>query len=199
MKRLPPSIAVLIFLSPTPSVSATFVVTPGGDNQVVFVSKAAMEKFEGKTSRLAGRIEVDPDRLGDSAQVHFEVDLAALDTGIARRNQHMRDNHLETSRFPKAVFDGVAVVGSSAAALRPGVPTTLDVEGTFMLHGVSRRMRVRVETTYTTGSGAPRIAFRARFPVRLGDHAISRPQFLFLKLADTQEVLVRGIAVAGGS
>ena len=147
MKRL--SSFLLLLLGPVPAVAATFVVVPGGENHVAFVSKAAMEKFEGKTRRLAGRIEVDPDRIGDSAQVHFEVDLTTLDTGIARRNQHMRDNHLETARFPKAVFDGVAILGSDAPALRPGAPTTLDVEGTFTLHGVSRRVRLRVETTFT--------------------------------------------------
>ncbi len=41
----------------------------------------------------------------------FECMLAAFDTDIAKRNEHMRDKYLETSKFPKAVLvlDPVAV------------------------------------------------------------------------------------------
>lgn len=176
--------------------SATdFAVRPGKETKVVFVSKAAMEKFEGKTNRMEGRIVANPAALGDSASVHFEVDLASLDTGIAKRNGHMRDNHLETSEFPKAVFDGAAIHGPEGMRLEPGKPTTLDVEGTFTLHGVSRRIRITVEVTYRAAPAPGQIAFRTEFPVSLADYSISRPQFLFLKLADTQTVRVSGVAI----
>ncbi|MBK9304990.1 MAG: YceI family protein [bacterium] len=45
----------------------------------------------------------------------MDVDLAALDTGIGLRNRHMRENHLETDRFPQAVFRGARI-------LKPGRP-----------------------------------------------------------------------------
>lgn len=175
--------------------AATFLVHAGGGNKVVFVSKATMEKFEGKTDHIDGRIEVDPARLGDSAAVHFEVDLASLDTGIAIRNRHMREEHLETAKYPKAVFDGVAI-HAPAGGLEAGKPTPLDVEGTFTLHGVSRRIRITVEATYQPKEKGGEIAFRTAFPVTLADYRISRPQFLFMKLAETQEVQVKGIASA---
>ena len=183
---------------PSLAAAAVFEVRPGGDSKVVFVSKASMETFQGKTSRMTGTIDVDPSHLGDSATVRFEVDLASLDTGIGKRNQHMRDNHLETSKYPKAVFEGVAMKSPAGRALPAGKPAVLDVEGTFTLHGVSRRIWIRVETTYKPGvGGSPnRIDFRTTFPVSLADHAISRPQFLFLKLADVQEVRVSGVAVS---
>ena len=200
MKRLPtlqaPALiaALAITVVPRAGAAATFQVHPGGDNRVVFVSRAPMEKFEGKTNRIEGRIEVDPARLGDSAAVHFEVDLASLDTGIAKRNQHMREDHLETAKYPKAIFDGVAI--HAPGALEPGKPVPLDVEGTFTLHGVSRRIRLTVQATYLPKEKGGAIAFQTTFPVALSDYQISRPQFLFLKLADTQEVQVKGVALA---
>jgi polyisoprenoid-binding protein YceI len=187
----------LCAVAPGVANAAVFQVRPGGDSKVVFISKAPMEKVEGKTSRMEGTIDVDPGQLADSATVHFEVDLASLDTGIAKRNQHMRENHLETARYPKAVFHGVVLQGAGGASLVRGNPTTLDVEGTFALHGVTRRIRIPVEVTFKGGTtGGERIAFKTTFPVSLAEYAISRPQFLFLKLADTQEVRVSGTAVS---
>lgn len=193
-----PSIVVLLLLAAIPRVALAteFQVHPGGDNKVSFISKAAMESFEGKTNRLAGTITANPAGLGDSAAVHFEVDLASLDTGIAKRNQHMRESHLETAKYPKAVFDGVAVRAPANAALTPGKPVPLDVEGTFTLHGVSRRIRITVTTVYKPAGNGGTIEFRTTFPVGLSDYQISRPQFLFLKLAEVQQVQVRGVAVA---
>jgi polyisoprenoid-binding protein YceI len=173
-----------------------FVVTPGGENKVVFISHAPVESFEGKTSKIEGHLILDPASVGDSIGVHLEVDLASLDTGIAKRNKHMRENHLETAKYPKAIFDGIAVHGPAGAKLESGKPTTFDVEGTFTLHGVSRRMRISVEASYEAKGAGGRIAFKTAFPVGLSDYAISRPQFLFLKLAEAQDVKVSGVAVA---
>jgi polyisoprenoid-binding protein YceI len=175
--------------------AAEFVVRPGDDTQVVFVSRASIESFEGKTNRLEGWLQVEPTAVGDSITAHFEVDLASLDTGIKMRNQHMRRNHLETDRYPKATLDGVAVLSPAGARLEPGTPLRFEVEGTFSLHGVSRRIRLAVDVAYSTADGG-RITFRTSFPVALPDYGISRPQFLFLKLAETQEVRVSGVAVA---
>jgi hypothetical protein len=38
------------------------------------------------------------------------------------------------------------------------------------------------------------IVFYAEFPVTLSDYSIRRPEFLFLKLAETQQVSVSGVA-----
>lgn len=198
VKRMLAAIGLLAIATNT-ATAGEFLVRPGGENKVVFVSKATIEGFEGKTSRLEGSITVDPAGVGDSITVHLGVDLTSLDTGIAKRNRHMRENHLETDKYPEAVFDGATVRGPAQAKLEPGKPTVFDVEGTFTLHGVSRRMRINVAATYTPageGGGRDRIAFRTTFPVALADHQISRPQFLFLKLAESQEVRVNGVATA---
>ena len=181
---------------PSPAGAEEFLVHPGKENKVVFVSKASMESFEGKTNKLEGRIDLDPANLGDSIPVHFEVDLASLDTGLPMRNRHMRENHLETAKYPKAVFEGAAVRGPAGEALEPGKTKRFDVEGTFTLHGVSRRIRINVDATYAPQPQGDRISFQTTFPVLLGDYQISRPQFLFLKLAESQEVRVTGVAVA---
>jgi len=140
---------------------------------------------------------VDPSAaLGDSASVHLEVDLASLDTGIAKRNQHMREEHLETSKYPKAIFDGTALSHAPGVTLATGQPVGFDADGTFSLHGVSRRIHVHIDATYHAGADGGTIEFHTEFPVTLEDYKISRPEFLFMKLAEKQDVRVSGVASA---
>lgn len=186
-------VLILALVLASPVSAAEFVVKPGAPNKVVFTSKAATETFSGKTDRMSGSIVVDPAAVGDSVAVRIAVDLASLDTGIGKRNQHMRENHLETEKYPEAVFEGASVRGPAGASLAPGRTVAFDVEGTFTLHGVAKRMRV---TVHVTARDERTLAFETTFPVTLADHAISRPKFLFLKLGETQTVTVSGVAVA---
>ena len=174
--------------------AGVFTVKPGGDSKVVFASHAPIEAFEGKTDRLTGSIRVDPGAVGDSVTAHFEVELASLDTGKRKRNEHMRNNHLETTKFPLAVFDGATILSPAGAMLAPGKTVAFELEGTFTLHGVSRRMRCSAEATFVSSAAGGRLVFMAAFPVTLADYSIKRPEFLFMKLAETQQVRVSATA-----
>lgn len=173
--------------------AAEFVVKAGAPNKVVFVSKAATETFDGKTDRIQGRIGCDPAGAIDTVTVNLEVDMASLDTGIGKRNSHMRENHLETDKYPKAIFAGASVLGPEGAALAPGKPVAFECEGDFTLHGVTKRLRVTVEVTLRD---ARTLAFKTSFKVPLADYRIERPKFLFLKLGEVQDVTIEGVAVA---
>lgn len=188
--------ALLAAAAPAEAAPTRFTVVADHADKVTFTSKAPLETFQGKTDRVAGEIVADPADLGDSATVRIEVDLASLDTGIDKRNQHMREKHLETAKYPKAIFTGAAILGPKPAKLAPGKSVPLEVEGTFSLHGVDRRLRTTVEVTLLDGGGPPRLKLHARFPVSLSDYAISRPEFLFLKLSDAQDVEVTAVAAA---
>ena len=170
--------------------AGVFEVKAGAPNQVVFTSKATAESFQGKTDKISGRITLDPAQLTDSVTVYIEVDLASLDTGLGKRDQHMRENHLETKKYPKATFQGATL--RNAGTLVAGTPTTFDIEGAFTLHGVTRRMRATVEVVLKDNRT---LQFKTEFPVALADHKIDRPKFLFLKLADVQQVAGTGTAI----
>ena len=98
--RFPMMCLAALVVCAAPARAATYVVKPGSGTQVVFTAKATTETFEGRTDRMEGRLDVDPASVGDSVTVHLEVDLASLDTGSKMRNKHMRENHLETAKFP---------------------------------------------------------------------------------------------------
>jgi polyisoprenoid-binding protein YceI len=150
------------------------------DRQVVFISQTTLEEFEGVTSAVDGFVYlpdgVGPDAVLDGSRLYFEVDLASIDTGVSLRNRHMRDNYLETSRFPYATFEA-----SIAEIARNGEGLLVTTDGELTIHGVSRERRIRCAVT---ADGSPGYRVGCRFAVRLGDHDISIPQVMFLKLAE---------------
>ncbi len=196
-------IAVAAFVAATVSVAAVgsvvsaaastaalaeFIVTPGADgNEVVFESKATLESFKGKTDRVSGTITADLSDLTDTVAVRIVVELASFDTGIGKRNGHMRDNHLETDQYPEAVFSADRVVATTAPALGPGQTAIVRLAGSMDLHGVVRDGEYEVQLTLEE-NGVLLVA--AEFVVSLEDHAIKRPKFLIMKLADEQKISV---------
>jgi polyisoprenoid-binding protein YceI len=191
-----PRVIIVAILALTFASSATVakqyeVLAGERGNRVVFVSKAPVESFEGKTDQVSGRFDIDPTRLGDSVRVEIEVDLASLDTGIGLRNKHMRENHLETDRFPKAVFTAGRILSSSASSLAEGQSTRVRLAGLMSLHGVTREVEYDVELSMDQ---AGMLAVMSEFTVKLSDYDIKRPKFLIMKLADEQVVKVSLIA-----
>ncbi len=193
--RLRAGAFVLLSLLVAPQAwGADFVIQPGLEtNQVVFRSEAPVESFEGKTRKVRSEIRVDLDALDEDFEVKIEVDLASLETGMALRDKHMRENHLETDRFPIVSFHGTELLEPSQPAIGVGEQVRFRVRGDLDLHGVTRVIEVPIEADRLDSD---RILIRAAFPVRLSDHRIERPKFLFMKLSEEQQIRVEAVATA---
>lgn len=180
--------ATLVLMArPGSSLAERYVVSPAQSSQVVFESRAPLEKFTGKTAQVTGWLEADLSDLNQPVSLEIRVDLASFDTGIGKRNGHMRDNHFETDKYPEAVFSGGQISEASATSLAVGATATFELTGELDLHGVVRKMACEV----TVMRPAPDILQgEARFDVLLPDHRIERPKFLMLKLAEDQKVTV---------
>ena len=182
---------------PTAPAGATyFQIVPGKPNLARFESRAPLETFEGKTPEVSGRVKVDPAAIGDFMEVSVEVDLASLDTGIDLRNQHMREHHLETAKYPKATFRGGKVHKLSRPSLEADATVTFELEGIMDLHGVQKPLRVPVEMTYAVAGGVPQLQIVTHFDVKLADFDIKRPKFLVMQLDEVQHVSLELVASA---
>lgn len=191
------AIALILALA-APAVADRYEITGGPPNLVRFESKAPIESFDGKTRQAKGSIEFDPTRLADSIKVYVEVDLTTLDTGIGLRNQHMRDNHLETDTYPHATFRGGRILEASATALALGTPVRVLVDGEFEIHGIALPMQIPLDVTAIQHDGRPAVRIQGTFPVRLADHKIARPSFLVMKLDEVQRVTIDLLAYKTG-
>ncbi|MBI2811547.1 MAG: YceI family protein [Candidatus Melainabacteria bacterium] len=176
---------------------------PTGRDSVSFNSNAPIEVIIGHTNKITGTVSVD-DSLDLSKQpisAQFDVDLASIDTGIALRNEHMRDNFLETKQFPKATFK-LKSIASGATVLKDKQKVHLEANGDFTLHGKTVQKKVPIDVTYfkmcpaTEGKfkNCDLIQITSTFPVAFKDHDIKRPEVVFQKLADTVFVTVSASA-----
>jgi polyisoprenoid-binding protein YceI len=192
--------AALLFVSASslaasiPARAAEFRIEAGaGDNLVKFQSKAPMESFDGKTKSVSGTIVLDPDAIGDSVSIAIDVDVSTFDTGLQLRNQHMRENHLHCEKYPMSTFRGGKVVKGAGSRVGANESCTIVVDGLFELHGVARAMQIPI-TLRRASTPAGALQVDASFDVKLADHEIPRPQMLFMKLGESQRVVVSLLA-----
>lgn len=190
--------------SPALSKQLTYVVDdPKKRDLISFTSDAPIELIVGKTSGIKGTIKVDETMdLSKPFTAVFDVDLASIDTGIALRNEHMRDNFLETKKFPKATFTVKNQPGINAV-LKDRQKTTIKATGDFALHGVTVKKNVSVDLTFYKSCKDTQekfercdlIQIKSTFNVPFSDHKINRPQVVFQKLADTVIVTISATAM----
>jgi polyisoprenoid-binding protein YceI len=171
---------------------------PRGRDVLTFDSKAPLEKIVGTTSKIMGHIQVNPKDITKGLTASFELDLASLKTGIDKRDEHMRDNFLETAKYPKAMLAINKVTKASDKMLMDGKTLTVDAEGTLSLHGVKSTVQLKdITVTYFDESEATKgkmpgdlLIINGGLSLNLPDYNIEVPQFIFLKLAETIKVNV---------
>ena len=172
---------VLLPFSTLHAQKTEYHVDRSAKNVVKFISDAPVEDFEGVTNKIDGYLVHQGDDLTAGSDLYFEVDLRTLDTGIGLRNRHMREDYLHTDKFPHAKFSGRIVEATPS-----GGKTDVKVRGTMDIHGVKRPMEVKGSIS----GGGERLRVRATFDVKLTDHKIEVPQFMFLKIDENMELVV---------
>lgn len=155
---------------------------------VNFNSTAKLEFIQGKTQHINGWFRFDPENPGVGVLGIIRVDLRTLKTGIDKRDEHMRDNHLHTSEYPYAFFEILSVEPIPRLENFDSVYIA-KVSGKFYIHGNYRKTDAELELERKKlPSGGETIDVRAKFYINLDDYKIPRPKALFLKLAETIEI-----------
>lgn len=128
--------------------------------------------FAATTTALTGTLTLEgakPARLAGDVS----MDLSTIDTGIALRNQHLKENYLEVAKgegFNKAVLSEIKLPDVSGETFDGTTPFT----GTLLLHGVKKPVAGTVEV-HSEGTSR---RVRAEFPLIITDFAIEPPMYL---------------------
>ena len=163
-------------------VPAEYHVDRKGENLVKFISDAPLEDFEGITDQIDGYILWEGDDPANNSEFHFEVDLSTLDTGIGLRNRHMRENYLETDKYPLAQYSGkVTKVEKTAEGVY-----TVETDGLLKIHGQERPLALTSKVT----DGEESFLIQSGFKVNLKDFDIKIPKLMFMKLNEVIEIKV---------
>jgi len=164
------------------------VKTTEARNTIQFVSDAPLERIVGRTDEGSGEITLDLSDIAGSASGTIRVPLGKLDTGLSLRNEHMRQNHLETGKYPEVVFRIREFISADPPAIIGGGSASTLIKGELELHGVKKDYEILGQLNYDPLTGI--LNARYHWPISLKEHQIARPDFLFMKLSDTQEISV---------
>ncbi len=188
MKKL-----ILICLCLIALTSSTLAVDYGvgalnESDTVFFKSPAKLEFIQGTTQHISGSFNFNPENPSEGIKGVLRVDLRTLKTGIEKRDEHMRDNHLHTDKYPFAYFE-ILSAESFPSQLASDSVFQVKAKGNFYIHGNFREIEPDLQIVRKKlPAGGEAFFVAAAFDINLDEFKISRPKALFLKLAETIEI-----------
>lgn len=144
-----------------------------------FLSKGSLNEFTGVSDDLNGLLDFEKNSFD------FFIDLNTLKTGIGLRDRHMRENYLETKKYPFAEFTGKI---NGQVKLQKGQSKLLNASGTFKIHGKEKSIVVPGKITWISDS---EIQLEATFKVLLSDYNIDIPSVIFYELSEEQIISIK--------
>jgi len=132
----------------------------------------------GRTPNVDGSLTVDGKKITDA---EFTADLSTLVSDEDRRDNAIRDQAIETARFPTATFTLTEPIALDSIPADGGGKITADATGDLTLHGVTREVTIPLEAQRTGDV----IAVTGQLDIRFADYDIAQPQsFAVLSIED---------------
>jgi polyisoprenoid-binding protein YceI len=154
------------------------------EGSVVFqaVGNPDFLKIEGKGKGPSGQLTVDGQQL--SGELAF--DLGTLDTGIAKRDEHMKEKYLKVKQHPRSTLklESLALAESYDPAKNnlKGGP----LKGLLTLNGVTKP----VAGTWKAIADGKGQDVESEFQIKLSDFGIDIPSFAGVTVADDVKLQV---------
>jgi polyisoprenoid-binding protein YceI len=176
-------------LASVPDGRAATLSLDGTPSSVSFTLDATAHTVEGSFEIRPGSVTFEPENGTLSGEI--VVDLAGGKTGNARRDAKMREEVLETERFPVAVFRPGRLLGRVPAE----GTADLEIEGVLLFHGEERELTLPVRITVS----GPAISAVSEFSIPYVAWGLEDPSVFVLRVAKevTVEVRLAGTLAAG--
>lgn len=155
------------------------------NSQIEFlaIGKPSLLKIKGKGARPEGKISIDA---SGGVTGEIKIDLNDFDTGIALRNQHMRDKYLQTSNVENrySVFKVTKIENSKEILFSAGRFENISVEGVLKFHGVERVIISKA----TVDVKDKKVNVETKLKIKLSDFNIEIPTYLGVTVAEDVEI-----------
>jgi polyisoprenoid-binding protein YceI len=156
-------------------------VAPGDDVYVgyrikeTFAGDTVKKDAVGRTPAVTGSLVVGDNEV-ESASV--TADLRELESNRATRDNYVKNNGLESARFPEAKF--VLSKPIPLGSVIKGETVKADAAGTLTVHGVSNPVTIPVEARWNGTT----IEVVGTTPIVLADYGISAPSTSVVSVED---------------
>jgi polyisoprenoid-binding protein YceI len=166
-----------IALSATAEAGETYKIDPA-HSTIAFSVRHMLGTAKGKFSKFSGTIVVDRDHLEQSS-VTVTIDAASIDTGIAKRDEHLRGELFNVAKYPEITFKSRRVKQTGA--------NTGEIVGDLTMHGATRAITLNVRLLSNPES--------SRWHVMTAPLKRSEFGLVFSKSAETVSMIADDVAV----
>jgi polyisoprenoid-binding protein YceI len=146
--------------------ATTWTVDPSHTTVEFSVKHLMIATVKGRLDAVRGSVLLDPTRPAAS-RVEVEMDAASIDTGEAKRDEHLRSaDFLDVASWPQLRFVGKRVEGDTTRRFR--------LAGDLTIRGVTREvvLDVRHEGSARDPWGSDRQAFHATTSINRSDFGL---------------------------
>ncbi|PYI92680.1 MAG: polyisoprenoid-binding protein [Verrucomicrobia bacterium] len=177
VKKIGLVLVVALVLCGTAQAAERFKIDPSRST-IAFKVRHMLGTAKGKFSKFSGTIVVDRDH-PEQSSVAVTIETASIDTGIAKRDEHLRGELFNVAKYSEIIFKSRRVKQTGA--------NTGEITGDFTMHGVIRAITLNVQLLSTAEASRWRVTTA---PLR-------RSQFglVFSKSAETVSMIADEIAV----
>lgn len=159
-----------------------FTLDPA-QTQVNFTLGAVMHTVHGSFQLKRGAVRFDP--AGGKAAGEIVVDARTGNTENSGRDSKMHKTVLESEKYPEIVFRPDRIDGP----IPPAGTATLQVHGTFSIHGADHEMTVPVEVQTAPGQATVTM----RFSIPYIQWGMKNPSTLFLRVSDHVDLEIHAV------
>lgn len=110
---------------------------------IAFKVRHLLGTARGNFSKFSGAIVVDREH-PEKSSVTVRIEAASIDTGIAKRDEHLREGLFEVARYPEITFKSRRVT--------PTGTDSAEIVGDLTMHGVTREITLNVQLLSNDGS-----------------------------------------------
>jgi polyisoprenoid-binding protein YceI len=113
----------------------TFKIDPA-HSMIAFKVRHLLGTAKGKFSEFSGTIVVDRGH-PEQSSVSVKISAASIDTGIVKRDEHLREGLFNVEKYPEISFKSRRVKQTGA--------NSGQIVGDFTMHGVTREITLNVQ------------------------------------------------------
>jgi polyisoprenoid-binding protein YceI len=171
--------AILLFafaLCVSANGAETFKIDPARST-IAFKLRHMLGTAKGNFSKFSGTIVVDREH-PEQSSVNVKIAVSSIDTGIAKRDDHLRGELFDVAKYPEITFKSRRVKQTGADSGQ--------IVGDLTMHGVTREITLNVQLV---GNG------ESRWRVTTAPLQRSKFGLLFSKSAETVSMIADDVVV----
>ena len=112
-------------------------------SKIAFSVRHLLGTARGNFSKFNGSIVVDREH-PERSSVSVRIEAASIDTGIVKRDEHLREALFDVARYPEIAFKSRRVTSTG--------PNSAEIAGDLTMHGVTREIVLNVQLLSNDGT-----------------------------------------------